>query len=365
MYQALYRKYRPKSFNEVVEQDHITTTLSNQIKKGQISHAYLFTGSRGTGKTSIAKIFARAINCRNFDGKGYCGECDICKALDNPSNLDIMEIDAASNNRVDEIRDLRENINFLPVNAKYKVYIIDEVHMLTDSAFNALLKTLEEPPKHVVFILATTEVQKLPQTILSRCIRFDFSLVSVEGLVNHLKNIFQKENISYEEEAVKAIAVAGEGSVRDTLSIADCIVAFSNGNVTLNSVRDVLGSNSKDTILSLINAIAKKDIGTGLEIIDKVNRSGKNITVFAKDITVCLRDLLVVKTCKEPNKLLNFPSDVFNKYEEVANTLEQDVLLESMKIFSAIEAELKFALSPRTLVETAFITAISGDVKKN
>lgn len=365
MYQALYRKYRPKSFDEVVEQEHITTTLSNQILKGQINHAYLFTGSRGTGKTSIAKIFARAVNCEKFDGKRYCDNCETCKALDNPSNLDILEIDAASNNKVDEIRDLRENIKFLPVNAKYKVYIIDEVHMLTDSAFNALLKTLEEPPKHVIFILATTEVQKIPQTILSRCIRFDFALVSVDSLCKHLKYIFEKENISYDEEGVKAIAVAGEGSVRDTLSIADCIVAFSGGNVTLENVRAVLGTNSKETILGVIKAIAHKDIGTGLEIIDKVTKSGKNISVFAKDITVALRDLLIIKTCKEPNKLLNFSQDVFDSYSEIANLIEQNLLLDSMKIFSVIEAELKFAISPRTLVETAFITAISGDVKKN
>ena len=198
MYQALYRKYRPKSFDQIVGQDHIVLTLRNQIKKGQISHAYLFTGTRGTGKTTTAKIFAKAINCLNPQNGSPCCECSVCKALSEENNVDIIEIDAASNNRVDEIRDIREKVKYLPVNAKYKVYIVDEVHMLTESAFNALLKTLEEPPSHIVFILATTEVHKLPATILSRCMRFDFHLINEEVLINQLKQIFKNENIPIE-----------------------------------------------------------------------------------------------------------------------------------------------------------------------
>ena len=214
MHLTLYRKYRPQTFDEVIGQDHITRTLYNQVKSGKIGHAYLFSGSRGTGKTSTARIFARAINCESKEGSLPCYKCATCKALSEPTNLDIIEIDAASNNRVDEIREIRDKIKFLPTNGKYKVYIIDEVHMLTDSAFNALLKTLEEPPEHVVFILGTTEIHKLPATILSRCMRFDFKLVSTTELSNHLKDIFKKENVVYDDKAIDAIVSAAEGSVR-------------------------------------------------------------------------------------------------------------------------------------------------------
>ena len=233
MYLALYRKYRPTTFDGVIGQEHITTSLKNQIKNDAISHAYLFCGTRGTGKTSVAKIFAKSINCENPTNGSACGKCPTCLALNDPSNLDILEIDAASNNRVDEIRELREKVKYPPVNGKYKVYIIDEVHMLTDSAFNALLKTLEEPPKHVVFVLATTEVQKLPATILSRCLRFDFKLVGLNDLENHLKRIFNDSGIKFDDSAVSLIARLGEGSVRDTLSIADMCVAYTNKNIII------------------------------------------------------------------------------------------------------------------------------------
>ena len=226
-YLALYRKYRSRTFEEIVGQKHITQSLINQINNNQVGHAYLFTGTRGTGKTSIAKIFARAINCMKPVKGSPCGKCDACKALGDNVNVDILEIDAASNNRVDEIRDLRERVKYPPVVGKYKVYIIDEVHMLTDSAFNALLKTLEEPPEYVVFILATTEVHKLPATILSRCMRFDFKLLSQKELEDHVKYVFKDSGIKYEDEAISIIATLGAGSVRDTLSIADmCVPAF-------------------------------------------------------------------------------------------------------------------------------------------
>ena len=243
-YQALYRKYRPKTFDGIIGQNHITDTLANQIQAGKIVHAYLFCGSRGTGKTSTAKIFARAINCLSPQNGSACGKCAVC--TNSASEMDIIEIDAASNNRVDEIRDLRENVKFMPTCGKYKIYIIDEVHMLTDSAYNALLKTLEEPPSHVVFILATTEAHKLPATILSRCVRFDFELVSVENLTKHLADVFTQEGIKYEEEALKVIASAGEGSVRDTLSIADSVTAYAGGNITLAKVLEILSLNDAD-----------------------------------------------------------------------------------------------------------------------
>lgn len=365
MYQALYRKYRPKTFDEIVGQEHITKTLANQIKLGQISHAYLFTGSRGTGKTSTAKIFARAINClKNIDGSP-CYKCEVCKSLAENNNVDIVEIDAASNNRVDEIRDIREKVKFLPVHGKYKVYIIDEVHMLTESAFNALLKTLEEPPSHIVFILATTEVHKLPATILSRCMRFDFHLISDEVLIAQLKDIFKKEQIFCEEDAYKLIAKSAEGSDRDMLSIADCISAFTNKNITAKDVEKILGNSDIDEYIKILDAIHSKDIGEALQTVYNANEQGKNMSVFAKELTVHIRNVLVAKTCKDYEKMLGYAKESCDKIFNQGKNCEVNELMEYMKIFSSIESDIKYSLSPITLIETAVVRAISGDSKKN
>ena len=364
MYQALYRKYRPKTFDEIVGQDHITTTLKSQVKSGKIGHAYLFTGSRGTGKTSTAKIFAKAINCLNPQNGSPCYECEVCKSLMESNNVDVIEIDAASNNRVDEIRDIREKVKFMPVNGKYKVYIIDEVHMLTESAFNALLKTLEEPPSHIVFILATTEVHKLPATILSRCMRFDFHLISKEVLVNQLREIFKTEGIECEEEALKVIASSAEGSDRDMLSIADCMVAYSNGKITTKKVMSILGNTSHEVYLSIAKSIQTKDVGEALTILDRIENEGKNLSVVAKDMTTTFRNLLVAKTCKEPEKILGFTTEVLEMYKNTAKDFEVNELMEDMKVFSSIETEIKFALSSKTLLETAIITCLGYDSQK-
>ena len=362
---ALYRKYRPKTFEEVIGQDHITKTLANQVLAGKVAHAYLFTGTRGTGKTSIAKIFARAINCENTKTGSPCGECDACRRLASDNDVNIVEIDAASNNKVDDIRELREKVKFAPIGAEYKVYIIDEVHMLSDSAFNALLKTLEEPPKYVVFILATTEVHKLPQTILSRCVRFDFRLVSVSELTNHLARIFDKEGINYDHDALKIIASAGEGSVRDTLSIADCINAYSDGNVTKEKVLKVLGVTDYDLLIDFFDKMLKKDIGEVLTLINQIDSMGKNLSVFAKDISKHARDLLTAKTCKDPNKILNLPSELFEKFKKQADEADEKQLISFMQLFSSAESELRYALSTRLLLETTALSAIVGDAKKN
>ncbi len=366
-YQALYRKYRPATFEEVIGQDHITKTLANQVIAGQVSHAYLFTGSRGTGKTSTARIFAKAINCESTVHGSPCYNCTTCKELDNASNMDIIEIDAASNNRVDEIREIRENVKFMPAKAKFKVYIIDEVHMLTDSAFNALLKTLEEPPAHVVFILGTTEVHKLPQTILSRCLRFDFRLVSTSALENIVKDIFDKENVVYDTQSVKQIALAGEGSVRDTLSVADLIYAYSGGeDITLESVLKVLGTSDNDLLLNFANAVFTKDIGKVFELIDTTAKEGKNLIVFAKDLSVLFRNLLIIKTSKKAEELLLLNKADFEKMKNVADNVSEEILIKNMEIFSGIEAELKYALSPRVLIETSAVSSITGaEQKKN
>ena len=366
MYLALYRKFRPKTFNEVVGQNHIVDTLINQVNSGRINHAYLFTGTRGTGKTSCAKIFAKAINCLNPINGSPCGKCEVCKNIDQANNVDVLEIDAASNNGVNEIRELRENIKYTPIYGKYKVYIIDEVHMLTDSAFNALLKTLEEPPAHAVFILATTEVHKLPATILSRCMRFDFRLVEKNVLKNLLCNILDNMHISYDEQSVDAISSAGEGSVRDMLSIADCVVAFSNGQITYEKTTSVLGSSDRDLVLTLSENIIEGNLGKVLEIINDIYSSGKNLIALSKEMTVNFKDLLVIKNCSNAKEILNVPNNIFERLVIISQKIETEKLIKFMQKFSEIESELKYALSPRTLLEIVCLECASLDnLKKN
>ena len=355
-YLALYRKYRSKNFEEIVGQNHITKSLINQINNNEISHAYLFTGTRGTGKTSIAKIFAKAINCLNPKNGSPCNECEVCKSLNGAGSVDVYEIDAASNNRVDEIRDLREKVKYPPVNCRYKVYIIDEVHMLTDSAFNALLKTLEEPPEYVVFILATTEVQKLPATILSRCMRFDFKLISENDLVNHLKYIFDDSKIKYEEEALSIIARLGAGSVRDTLSIADMCVAYSNRNVTYKAVEDAIGITNRDLLKKLNVALLSGDKGEVLSIIDGVAKSGKNMAQLCKDLVSYVRDVLVVGTCKGYADILRLPADQLKDLEEVNKLGDKTKLIEILSKLSVLDNEFRYTTNPRSLLEIALVT---------
>ena len=364
--ETLYRKYRPKTFDEVIGQDHITKTLQNQIMNGHIGHAYLFTGTRGTGKTSVAKIFARAVNCLSPVQGSPCGKCENCLNLQKENDINIIEIDAASNNKVDDVREIREKVKFLPVGAKYKVYIIDEVHMLTDSAFNALLKTLEEPPEHIIFILATTEVHKLPQTILSRCVRFDFRLVSVPDLMKQLSKIFAKENIKCDEESLKLIATAGEGSVRDTLSIADSISSYCQGNITKEETLRILGTTDYDLMIQFFALMKEREVGDILALIDQIEKEGKNLAVFAKDVSKHARNLLICKTCKNANEILNLPDDVFEKYHAQAESFDEKDLIRYMQVFSAAENELRYTLSVRLLLETTCLTAMLGlEVKKN
>ena len=360
MYLALYRKYRPRTFDEVIGQDHIITTLKNQIKLDKISHAYLFTGSRGTGKTTTAKIFAKAINCTNSSDGSPCLECETCKALDK-TNIDVIEIDAASNNGVDEIRDLREKVKYPPVVGKYKVYIIDEVHMLSTSAFNALLKTLEEPPAHTVFILATTEVHKLPATILSRCIRFDFKLVSVEDLSAILRKILKEEGVTFDEQAISVIARAGEGSVRDTLSIADRCVSYSGNNLTYQKVVEVLGISEKETLIALSDLILKKDVGSALVELDKVLSSGKSPLVFASNLISYFRDLLLIYSLGDKaREIVVVKDDIYEKMKGQATAENYGELVSAIEILSSVEQELRYSTLPRLVLETAIIKTISN-----
>lgn len=361
---ALYRRFRPTTFDEVIGQEHIVSALKNQVISGNIGHAYLFCGTRGTGKTSCAKIFAKAINCLNEQNGSPCQKCEVCHALSDANNVDICEIDAASNNGVDEIRAIREKIKYPPIYGKYKVYIIDEVHMLTESAFNALLKTLEEPPKHAVFILATTESYKLPATILSRCMRFDFRLVAKEELVKQIKKVFDQIGVAYDEQAVEEIALSAEGSVRDALSIADCVVAFAGKNVTYEKVVEILGTNDRKSVLQITDKILSKDLGGVLESLDEICKQGKNLVAFGKEMTIHFKDLIVVKNCKDAQKMLNISNETFDKYKEQANQIDASTLLNFMQKFSEVESELKYALSPRTLIELVCLECASFDSQK-
>ena len=355
-YTALYRKYRSQNFDEIVGQKHIITSLTNQIKNNQVGHAYLFTGTRGTGKTSIAKIFAKAINCPHSHNGNPCNKCEICESITNGTNVDILEIDAASNNRVDEIRELREKVKYPPVTCKYKVYIIDEVHMLTDSAFNALLKTLEEPPAYIVFILATTEVQKLPATILSRCLRFDFKLLTDEQLEAHLKYVFDDSKIKYESDALALLAKLGCGSVRDTLSIADMCVAYSNRNVTYASVIEAVGMTDRQTLKSITKCLLEGNKGELLSTINLVASAGKNLVQLAKDMVGFVRDVLVCKTCKDYKNILKLSADSIKDLEELAGITTTEKLIEILTKLSALDNEFRFSTSPRNLLEITLVS---------
>ncbi len=365
MYLALYRRFRPTSFDKIIGQDHITKTLQNQIKNDQIGHAYLFCGSRGTGKTTCAKVFARAINCLKPNGGSPCGECDACRALKESNAIDIIEIDAASNNGVEEIRDLRDKVKYPPTVGKYKVYIIDEVHMLTTSAFNALLKTLEEPPAHAVFILATTEVHKLPATILSRVLRFDFKLIATEVIAELITRIFAESGIKSEAKATSLIASAGEGSVRDALSIADMCASFANNDITYNDVVNVLGVSDSQTIYSLGSAVLSQDYRAFFEGVEAVAGAGKNLLVTANDLTKFFRDLLVIKTCGVEAVSGEIDKEVLEKMKDLSEAMDLSRLNSAMQAFSKIEAELKYSLNPQLLIETAGLSLMSSDVKKN
>lgn len=358
---ALYRKYRPKDFNEVIGQDHITKTLSNQILNNNISHAYLFCGTRGTGKTSIAKIFARAINCPNNKDGSPCNTCDVCKALNENNNIDIFEIDAASNNGVENVREIRDKVKYPAIVGKYKVYIIDEVHMLSDSAFNALLKTLEEPPAHVVFILATTEVQKLPATILSRCLKFDFKLVSNKQLEDQLVKILDKENVKYDKESISLIAKNGEGSVRDTLSLADMCVAYTNKNITYSAVLEALGTTNHQILEKLSFYILNKDAKNLLLTINQICESGKNIPQVCKDLLNYFRDITVVKTCSDSTNILPLPQDQLDILNKLASSTTSDNLLNILQKLSGLEQEFRYTKNARALFEILLLSLIADD----
>ena len=354
---ALYRMFRPTTLDDVVRQEHIVTVLKNQINTDKIGHAYLFCGPRGTGKTSIAKIFAAAINCQTPKDGSPCGKCEACKALKDPSNLDITEIDAASNNGVNEMRDLREKVQYPPVAGRYKVYIIDEVHMLSTGAFNALLKTLEEPPSHAVFILATTESQKIPATILSRCMRFDFKLIPQADLEGRLRHVFDSIGKKYDDEAIAAIARAGAGSVRDMLSVADTCVSYTSGKLTYAHVTAVLGTADFSAVAKLCGCILSGNSGAAFEQAEGFLAAGKSVGMLLGDVLNFLNACAVAKTCRDGKAILALPDDMYKEVAEIAKATDGHRLLRVTEIFAGVETDLKYSTSPRILFETAVLKA--------
>lgn len=356
-YLAIYRRFRPNDFSNVVGQEHVVTTLINQIKTERIGHAYLFCGARGTGKTTVARIFAKAINCLNPVNGSPCGNCEVCQNLASPNNLDIIEIDAASNNKVDNVQEIRSNVQYPPVSGRYKVYIIDEVHMLTTEAFNALLKTLEEPPKHAVFILATTEPHKLPATILSRCMRFDFHLVSDKVIENLIEKIYDEVGKKYEKEAVSLIAKSGEGSIRDALSLADLCISYGDEKLTYKQVIDILGASDSSKTAALVTGILKGEVGKVLSVIEELCGLGKSVSVLTKDVLSMVRDVLVVKTCLGAKDILMLPQNEYDRLFEISALGDNHRFLRVLEIFTAIETDLRYSTHPRIVFEAAAVKA--------
>lgn len=366
MYRALYRKWRPQVFSDVSGQSHITDTLMNEISSGRLSHAYLFTGSRGTGKTTCAKILAKAVNCLNPQNGSPCNECMICRGIDDGSILDVTEIDAASNNSVDNIRDLRDEVNFTPAAAKYRVYIIDEVHMLSSGAFNALLKTLEEPPEHVLFILATTEVQKLPATILSRCQRFDFRRIPPEDIAARLMTVAKNENLQLTEDAALLIARVSDGALRDALSILDQCAGY-NEPITITTVSNAAGLLGKDYLFELSDAILNGDSSSVLSIIDRLHASSCDMERLMSELVNHFRNIMIAKTTRNPEKFIVCTPDELERYVNNGKSITYGSVLHVMETLCKEASQLKYSAHQRAQTEATLIRlcspALSNDTE--
>ena len=355
-YVALYRKFRPQSFDEVRGQDHIVTTLRNQIRADRIGHAYLFTGTRGTGKTTVAKIFARAVNCETPRDGSPCGECAVCRAMASGASLNVVELDAASHNGVDDVRQIVDEVDYSPTIGKKRVYIIDEVHMFTTAAFNALLKTLEEPPEHVIFILATTDMQKIPITILSRCQRYDFHRISLEEICGRLKEVAQAEGIDVTDEAVSYIARASDGAMRDGLSLLDQCAAFHYGEqLTLDKVLDILGAVEVEVYGALFDALTAGDVTASLDRIAEAVGNGRDLVQYTDDFIWYLRNLMLIKAAGQASPLMDLSTDSRAALSAKAEKTDLDLLLRYIRIFSELSAGLRYSVQKRVLMEITII----------
>lgn len=355
-YTALYRKWRPQGFSDVKGQDHIVTTLKNQILSGRIGHAYLFCGTRGTGKTSVAKIFARAVNCESPVEGSPCGECPSCKQILAGTSLNVVEIDAASNNGVENIREIREQVQYPPTEGKYRVYIIDEVHMLSTGAFNALLKTLEEPPSYVIFILATTEVHKIPITVLSRCQRYDFRRITVDIIADRLKELTDAEGMAVEDRAIRYVAKAADGSLRDALSLLDQCAAFHFGEtLTYEHVLDVLGAVDNSVFQELFRAVLENRTKDCILKLEEMVIQGRELGQFVVDFIWFMRNLLLLKTAEDAETLLDISEDNLKLLREDAALADENTLMRYIRVFSELSNQLRYASQKRVLIELAFI----------
>lgn len=365
-YTALYRKFRPGLFEDVKGQEHIVTTLKNQIKANRIGHAYLFTGTRGTGKTTVAKIFAKTVNCESPTENGPCGECRTCKAIAAGASMNVIEIDAASNNGVDNIREIVDEVSYSPAEGKYKVYIIDEVHMLSIGAFNALLKTLEEPPSYVIFILATTEVHKLPITILSRCQRYDFKRISIDTITGRMQELIDAEGVQVEEKALRYIAKTADGSMRDALSLLDQCIAFHLGSeLTYDKVLDVLGAVDTEVFSRLLRYVLDKDVLGCVKLLEEIVMQGRELTQFVTDFSWYLRNLMLVQSSDNLEDVIDMSSDNLERLKEEATMVEMSTIIRYIRIFSELAGQIKYASQKRILVEIALIKLCKPSMETN
>ncbi|MCR5374254.1 MAG: DNA polymerase III subunit gamma/tau [Lachnospiraceae bacterium] len=355
-YTALYRKFRPRTFDEVKGQDHIVKSLKNQVKANRIGHAYLFCGTRGTGKTSIAKIFARAVNCENPVDGNPCMECTTCNSILAGSSMNVIEIDAASNNGVDSVRDIIEQVEYPPTEGRYKVFIIDEVHMLSTAAFNALLKTLEEPPSYVIFILATTEVHKIPITVLSRCQQYDFHRITIDDMKARMRELMEIESNKITDEALSYIAKAADGSMRDALSLLDqCMAFFMDEEVTLDKVLSVLGAVDQEIFNRLLTAIEAKDVKTTLSIVEEVVMAGRSLPQFVSDFTWYMRNLLLIKSADHMENVLDMSTETIEGMRAASQDVSMQKVIRYIRILSELLNEIRYSGQKRILIEVAFI----------
>jgi DNA polymerase III subunit gamma/tau len=362
-YQALYRVWRPQQFIDVVGQEHVTKTLQNALLQQKISHAYLFNGPRGTGKTSAAKILAKAVNCERAPISEPCNECAACKGITNGTISDVLEFDAASNSRVEEMRDVLDKVKFAPTAVSYKVYIIDEVHMLSISAFNALLKTLEEPPKHVIFILATTEPHKIPLTIISRCQRFDFRRITAQSIVNRMKLIVEETGVKCEEDALKMIARAAEGGMRDALSLLDQAISFSQELVTVEDALTVTGSVSQGFLNKLAKAVLEKDVASGLEALEELLFHGKDPSRFIEDFILYYRDMLLYKTAPNLEESLDRVL-LDEEFRQIAETVPYDQIYQLIDLLNKTQQDMRWTNHPRIFLEVAIVKLCQTEAKQ-